>query len=377
MDYAATTPVDPRVFEAMRPFFSEKFGNPSSIHSWGEQASEAIEQAREYVASVISASPDEIFFTSGGTESNNWAIKGVLNANKNKKHIIISKIEHPSVFGLARWLAKAGYKVDYIDVDKYGFVNLTQLEKAIRPETALVSIMAANNEIGTIEPIKEIGELCDDKGVIFHTDAVQAYGKIKINLKKLNIDLLSVSSHKIYGPKGVGALFIRDGVKIDPLLLGGGQEKGLRSGTENVPGIVVFGFAAKLIREMFEEEKAKLTQLRNELIKNILKIKGAHLNGHPTKRLPNNANFWFEGVEGESIVLMLDQEGIAASTGSACAAKKLQPSRILLALGLTPTQAHGSLRLTIGRFTTQKDIDYVCEKLPPIIEKLRKISPIK
>jgi cysteine desulfurase len=379
LDYAATTPVDPRVLKAMEPYFSEKFGNTMSLHSFGQQAKTALEESREIVADLMGAKPSEVIFTSSATESNNLALKGVAFANRKKgNHIIISSIEHSCIMESAKWLEKQGFEITRLKVDKYGLVDPEDVKKAIKKETILVSIMHANNEIGTIEPIEEIGKICKERGVYFHTDAAQTFGKIKINVNKMNIDLMTVSSHKMYGPKGVGALFVREGVKIEPILHGGGHEMGLRSSTVNVAGIVGFAKACEIAKKEMEKEAKRLTKLRDKLIKGVLeKIPGSHLNGHPTKRLPNNANFWFEGVEGESIVIQLDLLGIAASTGSACSTEKLEPSHVLLAIGLRPEQAHGSLRLSLGKWTTEKDIDYVLEVLPKVIEKLRKISPIK
>jgi cysteine desulfurase len=379
LDYAATTPVDPRVLKAMEPYFSKKFGNTMSLHSFGQEAKTALEESREIVADLMGAKPSEVIFTSSATESNNLALKGVAFANRKKgNHIIISSIEHSCIMESAKWLEKQGFEITRLKVDKYGLVDPEDVKKAIKKETILVSIMHANNEIGTIEPIEEIGKICKERGVYFHTDAAQTFGKIKINVNKMNIDLMTVSSHKMYGPKGVGALFVREGVKIEPILHGGGHEMGLRSSTVNVAGIVGFAKACEIAKKEMEKEAKRLTKLRDKLIKGVLeKIPGSHLNGHPTKRLPNNANFWFEGVEGESIVIQLDLLGIAASTGSACSTEKLEPSHVLLAIGLRPEQAHGSLRLSLGRWTTEKDIDYVLEVLPKVIEKLRKISPIK
>ena len=378
MDYAATTPVDPRVFKVMRPYFSKKFGNTMSLHSFGREAKKALEDSREKIAKVINANPSEIIFTSGATESNNLALKGIAFANKKKgKHLIVSSIEHHCVLDSARWLEKQGFEITYLKVDKHGLVDLAELEDSIREDTILVSIMHANNEIGTIEPIKEIGKICREKGVYFHTDAAQSFGKIPIDVKKMNIDLLTASSHKIYGPKGVGFLFIREGVEIEPLLHGGGHEFGLRSSTVNVAGIVGFAEAAEIARKEMKREAERLTKLRRKLERGVLKIKNSHLNGHPIKRLPNISNFWFDFIEGEALVMYLDQKGIAASTGSACSSESLEPSHVLLAIGLKPHQAQGSLRLSIGRFTTKKEVDYVLKVLPEVVERLRRISPFK
>lgn len=377
LDYAATTPVDLRVLEVMLPYFTKKFGNSASLHSFGQEAKEALEKSRMIVARALGAEPEEVIFTGSATESNNFALKGVAFANKDKgKHIIVSPIEHECVLKSAKWLEKQGFEITFLPVDKYGLVDPKEVERLIREDTILVSIMHANNEIGTIEPIEEIGKICHQKGVYFHTDAAQTFGKIPLDVKKMNIDLLTASSHKMYGPKGAALLFIKKGVKIDPLLHGGGHEFGLRSSTVNIPAIVGFAKAVELCQEESERENKRLIKLRDMLIEGVLeKIPDSFLNGHPQKRLPNNANFWFKFVEGESIVMELDSYGIAASTVSACASKGLEPSHVLLACGLKPEQAHGSLRLSLGRWTKEEDIQYVLEILPKIIEKLRKISP--
>ena len=378
MDYASTTPVDKRVIKAMEPYFNEKFGNTMSIHSAGRAAKNALEDSREKVASLMNANPKEVIFTGSATEANNFALKGVAFANKKKgNHIIVSKIEHDCVLNSARWLEKQGFKVTYLDVDKYGLVDPKEVEKAITKDTILVSVMHANNEIGTIEPIEEIGKICRKKGVYFHSDAAQSFGKIPIDVKKMNIDLLTVNAHKMYGPQGVGALYVRSGVVIDPLLHGGGHEFGLRSSTTNVPGVVGFGVAAELRKKEMDKEAKFLTKLRDKLIEGVLKIENSHLNGHPTKRLPNNANFSFDFIEGEALVLHLDMKGIDASTGSACSSSSLEPSHVLTAIGLKHEQAHGSLRLSLGKENTEKDIDYVLKVLPPIVKNLRMISPFK
>jgi len=379
LDFAATTPVDPRVLEAMLPYFSEKFGNSASLHSFGQEAKKALEESRAKLAQILNVKESEIIFTSSATESNNLALKGVAFANKDKgRHIIISSIEHDCVLNSARWLEKQGFEVTYLPVDKYGIVDLEKLKKSIRKDTLLVSVIHASNEIGTIEPIEEIGNICKEKGVFFHTDAAQSFGKIEIDLSKINVDLLTASSHKIYGPKGAALLYKKENVKIEPLLHGGGHEFGFRASTVNVPAIVGFAKAAEICQKEMKEEKKRLENLRDKLIKGVLeKIKGAHLTGHPTKRLPNNASFWFERVEGEAILLELDSFGIAVSTGSACASKSLEPSHVLLAIGLTPPQAHGSLRITLGRWTKEEEIDYLLQVLPKIIERLRKLSPFK
>ncbi len=391
LDYAATTPVDPRILKAMLPYFSEKFGNTMSLHSFGQEAKSVLEESREEISSLIGAKPNEIIFTSSATESNNLALKGIALANKDKgNHIIISQIEHSCIMESAKWLENQGFEVTKLKVDKYGLIDPNDIEKSIKKETILVSIIHASNEIGTIEPVEEIGKICRKKEVYFHTDAVQSFGKIEIDVNKMNIDLLTASSHKMYGPKGVGLLFVREGTKIEPILHGGGHEMGLRSSTVNLAGIVGFAEAVKIAkREMLREKKREIN-LRDKLIKGVLeRIPGAYLNGPPPesltrykrtppqKRLPNNVSFWFEFVEGESMVIQLDLLGIAASTGSACSSAKLEPSHVLLAIGLKPHQAHGSLRLTLGRWTTEREINYVLKVLPEIIKKLRKISPFK
>ena len=393
-DYAATTPVDPRVLKVMRPYFSEKFGNTMSLYGLGQTAKQALEESRETISDLIKAKPEEIIFTSSATESNNLALKGIAFANKNKGgHIIISQIEHPCVMESAKWLEKQGvdelrssspfanarvFEITRLKVDKYGQVNPDDVKKTIRKNTILVSIIHASNEIGTIQPILEIGKICRQKGVYFHTDAAQSFGKIPINVNKMNIDLLTASSHKMCGPKGAALLFVREGTRIEPLLHGGGQEMGLRSSTINVPAIVGFAKACKICQKEMAKESQRLIKLRDKLIKGVLeKIDDSRLNGHPEKRLPNNANFWFKFVEGESIVIQLDLSGISASTGSACSSAKLEPSHVLTAIGLKPQEAHGSLRLTLGRWTKEKDIDYVLKVLPRVIKNLRKISPFK
>jgi cysteine desulfurase len=393
-DYAATTPVDHRVVRAMTPFLSEKFGNTMSLHNFGQEAKLALEKSREKVADLMGAKPNEIIFTGSATESNNLALKGIAFANRNRgKHIIISQIEHPCIMETAKWLEKQGLEITRMPVDKHGFVNLLDIKKAIKRDTILVSIIHASNEIGTIQPVEKIGKICRERGVYFHTDAAQSFGKIPIDVNKMNIDLLTASSHKMYGPKGAACLFIREGVRIEPILHGGGQEMGLRPSTVNVPAIVGFAKACEICKkEIYPvksskggspkakfngvgKESQRLIGLRDELIKEVLKIKNSHLNGHAQKRLPNNANFWFSFVEGESLVLQLDSCGIAASTGSACSSVKLEPSHILLAIGLKPQEAHGSLRISLGRWTKKKEIDYLLKVLPKVVKQLREISP--
>jgi len=381
MDYAATTPVDKEVLNEMLPYFNKIYGNPSSIHYFGRDALEAVENAREQVGSLINSNSDEIIFTSGGTESDNLAVKGVAFYNKKKRdtkgyHIITSEVEHPAVLETCKHLEKLGFNVKYLSVDKYGFINLGDLEDAISKDTFLVTIMFGNNEIGTIEPIEEIGKITKKHDILFHTDAVQAIGKVPIDVNKLNIDLLSISSHKIYGPKGAGALYIRNGVRLQTLAHGGGHEKGLRSSTHNTPGIVGLGKACELCKMRINEDVAHLKKLRDALIKNILEIEECYLNGHPEKRLANNAHFRFIAIEGESLNLMLDDKGIAASTGSACSSKKLQASHVLLAIGLDPEEAHGSLRITLGRMSTKDDVEYVAGVVPGVVQNLRNMSPL-
>jgi len=378
LDNAATTPVDKRVLEAMLPYYSDVFGNPSSLHSHGQEAKKAIEEAREKVAKALGADSEEIYFTSGGSESDNWALKGVAYALKEKgNHIITTEIEHHAVLHTCRYLEKEGFKVTYLPVDEYGLVKPEDLKKAITDKTILVSIMFANNEIGTIEPIEELVKIAHEKNVYFHTDAVQAVGNVPIDVKKLDVDLLSLSAHKIYGPKGVGALYIKKGVKIHSLIQGGTQEKNRRAGTENVPGIVGLGEAIELITKNLDSHINKLTFLRDKLINGILeKIPYVRLNGHPTKRLPGNVNLSFEFIDGESLILNLDMAGICASSGSACTSGSLEPSHVLLAIGLSKELARGSLRLTIGKDNTEEDIDKVLEALPQIVKRLRSISQI-
>ncbi len=374
-DHAATTPVDKEVVNAMLEYFDRKFGNASSLHSFGREAREAMEKSREKVAKLINADADEIIFTGSGTESDNLAIKGTA-SRFGEGHIITSKIEHPAVLETCRYLEKKGFDVTYLPVDEYGMIKPEEVEAAIRKNTVLISIMHANNEIGTIEPLKEIGEVAKKHGILFHTDAVQSVGKIPVNVKEMNVDLLSMSSHKIYGPKGVGALYIRRGVRLEPLLHGGGHEHGLRSSTENVAGIVGFAKACEIAMENMERDAAHLKMLRDRMIEEVLKIEESYLTGHPVHRLPHHASFYFKGIEGESLVLLLDQKGIATSTGSACSSKKLQASHVLLATGIKPEDAHGSLRVTLGRENTEEEVEYFLEVLPEIVRKLREISPL-
>ncbi|HMB45032.1 MAG TPA: cysteine desulfurase NifS, partial [Candidatus Methanoperedens sp.] len=359
MDHSATTATDPAVTEAMLPYFSEKYGNPSSLYTIGRQARKAIEESRQKVADLIGAKKEEIIFTGSGTESDNLAIKGSAFRNRKKgDHIITSSIEHHAVLHTCKYLEKNGFKVTYLPVSKEGIIDPVDVAKAITPQTILISIMHANNEIGTIQPIDEIGKIAKEKNITFHTDAVQTTGKIPINVDDLGVSMLSISAHKIYGPKGVGALFMRKGTVIEPQLHGGGHERNIRSSTENVPGIVGFGKACELAKERLPQE-LNLAALRDSLIKRVLEIKDSYLNGHPIKRLPNNANFRFSYIEGESMILNLDMKGVAASTGSACSSTSLEPSHVLLAIGLRPEESHGSLRFTLGRENTQEDVDHV------------------
>ena len=379
MDYAAGKPVDERVLEAMMPYFNQKYGNPSSVHSFGNEARKTIDEARGRVAELTGAErTNEIIFTSGGTESNNLAIEGVAYRNKAKgNHIITSSIEHMSVMNTCKHLSKQGFEVTYLPVDRHGFVDLQALEKEITDKTILVSIMYANGEIGTVEPIGKIGEIAHRKGAYFHVDAVAATGQIPMDVKKENIDLLSLSSNDMYGPRGVGALYVRTGAGVQPVVYGGGQERGLRSGTENLPGIVGMGKAAEIAKAEMKIEAARLTNLRDKLIKGILdSIPESYLNGHPTERLPNNVNVRFSYIEGESLILSLDMEGVACSSGSACTSKTLEPSHVLLAIGLKHEEAHGSLLFTLGKQNTEDDVKYVLDLLPGIVKRLRKISPL-
>ncbi len=377
-DHAATTPVRPEVIEAMLPYFNEKFGNPSSIYSLGRDSKKAIEEARETVAKAINAQPREIFFTGSGTEADNWAIKGVAYANRQKgKHIITTAIEHHAVLHTCQYLESDGFEVTYLPVDSDGLVTAEQVRAAIKPDTILISIMFANNEIGTIQPIAEIGKIAKEKGITFHTDAVQAMGNIPINVAEMNIDLLSMSSHKFYGPKGIGALYVKKGVKITSFLHGGAQERGRRASTENVPAIVGLAKALEIAAADMEQYNKKLLALRNRTINEIeKKIPFIRLNGHREKRLPGNVNFSFEFIEGESLLLMLDMKGIAASSGSACTSGSLDPSHVLLAIGLAHEIAHGSLRITFGNENTDADVDYLMEVLPIIVQRLREMSPL-
>ena len=377
-DHAATTPVKPDVFAAMIPYFVEHYGNPSSIYELGRENREAVDTARARVAKALNAKPNEIYFTGCGTEADNWAIKGTAHAYAHKgKHIITSAIEHHAVLHTCAALEKEGFEVTYVKPDEYGIIQVEDVAKAIRPDTILITIMFANNEIGTVQNIPEIGALAHEHGILLHTDAVQAFGALQIDVKEMNIDMLSMSAHKLYGPKGVGALYIRNGVRPEILLEGGAQERHRRGGTENVPGVVGFGKAVEIAYSDIEETAAYISSMRDYLISQIEeKIPYIRLNGHRTQRLPNNVNFSFRYIEGEALLLSLDFKGIAASSGSACTSGSLDPSHVLLAIGLPHEIAHGSLRLTIGEETTMEDIDYVVSSLVEIVDRLRKMSPL-
>lgn len=377
MDNSATTPVRKEVVEEMIPYLTENFGNPSSIYDLGKTSKHAVEKARKRVAYAIGAEENEIYFTSGGTESDNWAIKGIAFANRNKgKHIITSSIEHHAVLHACKWLEGQGFEVTYLPVDKYGMVSPEDLKNVIRDDTILISIMLANNEIGTIQPVDEIGKIARENRIYFHTDAVQAIGHVPIDVQKMNIDLLSLSGHKFQGPKGCGALYIRKGTKIETLLHGGAQERKRRAGTENVPAIAGLGKAIELaVGEIGESDKT-LLEMRERLIKDLLKIPKTHLNGHPIKRLANNVNVTFEYIEGESLLLLLNAKGVFASTGSACNSSSLEPSHVLTACGVPHEIVHGSLRLSLGKMNTQEDVNRVLEVLPEIVQKLRNMSPL-
>ena len=378
LDYAATTPTRSEVVRAMMPYFTDAFGNPSGIYSYGQEAKGAIEEARAKVADLIGARDEEIVFMSGGTEVDNFALKGVAYANENKgNHIITTSIEHHAVMETCKLLEGRGLKVTYLPVDKYGLVTPDDVKRAITGKTILISVIHASNEVGTIEPIAEIGKVAKEAGVYFHTDAVQTVGHIPVNVNELGVDLLSMSAHKLYGPKGVGALYIRRGTRLLSFMHGGEQERGRRAGTENVAGIVGFGRAVELAKQEVSGEVERLTYLRDKLINGLLeRIDHTRLNGHPLERMPNNVNISVDFVEGESMILNLDLEGICVSTGSACSSASLEPSHVLLAIGIPPEQAHGSLRLTLGRWTTEDEIERVLDVLPGIVAKLRAMSPL-
>ncbi|MBP3620370.1 MAG: cysteine desulfurase NifS [Lachnospiraceae bacterium] len=378
LDHAATTATRPEVVEAMLPYFTDKFGNPSSVYGFSNQSKEAIADARKIIGESLNTDPANIYFTAGGSESDNWALKETARTYANKgKHIITTKIEHHAILHTCEFLEKEGYEVTYVGVDENGIVKMDELKNAIRPDTILISVMFANNEIGSIQPIKEIGAIAKEKGILFHTDAVQAYGQIPIDVEEMNIDMLSASGHKLNGPKGVGFLYIRKGIKIRNLVHGGGQERARRAGTENVPGIVGLGKAVEIAVNTMKEREAYEMELRDYLIERVMaEIPYTRLNGHRTKRLPNNANFSFQFIEGESLLIMLDMAGICGSSGSACTSGSLDPSHVLLAIGLPHEIAHGSLRLTLGHENTKEDIDYVIDNLKRIVERLRNMSPL-
>ena len=378
MDNAATTSVRPEVLEAMMPYFTQHFGNASSIHTFGRCARRALENARKQVAAALGCEAREVYFTAGGSESDNWAIRCAVEAKASKgKHIITSAIEHHAVLHTCEYMEKQGYEVTYLPVDEYGLVSVESVKAAIRPDTVLITIMAANNEIGTLQPIAEIGKVAKENGILFHTDAVQAVGAIPIDVNAWNVDMLSLSGHKLHAPKGIGALYVRKGIRISNLIYGGAQERGLRAGTENLPGIVGLGKAIELAVAELPEYTERLTYLRDKLIKGILEsIPDVQLNGHPTIRLPGNVNVSVRYVEGEALLMRLDLAGVAASSGSACTSGSLDPSHVLLAIGLPHEIAHGSLRLSLGNDTTEEEVDYVLEKLPGIVEALRAMSPV-
>ena len=378
-DNAATTPISKNVYEAMIPYLTDRYGNPSSLYARGREEKKAVDQARIYTAEIINADPSEIIFTSGGSEADNLAIKGLLFSRqlpKNKKHIITSKIEHHAILHTCEFLERIGYTVTYLDVDNQGHIDLEQLENAITDDTALVSVMAANNEIGTIQDLKTIADICHKKGTLFHTDAVQAVGHMKLDVKEMGIDMLSMASHKVRGPKGVGALYCRKGIILEPLIHGGGQERGLRSGTENVAGIVGFGEALRYAKENMDEYLPYVKSLTDHLIEEVTKIPYTQLTGDPVNRLPGTASFVIECIEGESLILLLDLNGIATSTGSACSTGSLDPSHVLMSIGLPHEIAHGSLRVTLGEQNTMEDVDYIIEKINAVVTRLRDMSPV-
>jgi len=378
LDYQSAKPVDPRVQEAMLPYFRERFGNPSSLHREGDEATKVLEGCRRTIADFINAEPDEIIFTSGATESNNLALIGYASRHKEKgNHIIISEVEHISLHNIAKYLEKDGFVVSKLPVDQYGRISVQKLVSRITPETILISIGYASNEIGTIQPIAEIGHVARERGIAFHSDGVAAEGLIPLDVQRDVIDLLTLSSNDIYGPQGLGVLYVRKGMRLNPLIIGGGQERGLRSGTENIAGIVGMSTAAEIMGQEMEEEVKRLAKYRDILIKDILeRIPKTHLNGHPKDRLANNAHFRFEAIEGESLLLSLRDAGVSAATGSACSSKTLEPSHTLISTGLLHEEAHGSLEFTFGRFNEEADVDKVIEVLPPIVERLRKLSPL-
>jgi cysteine desulfurase len=378
VDYAATTPVDPRVVEAMQPYFTEFYGNASSLNTFGIEAKKALEKSRETIAKFMDGKANELIFTGSATEANNLVVKGhAFKEGKARCHVAVSAIEHDCTLNSAKWLEKQGFRVTYLPVDRYGLLEMDALEEVLKKGVTLVSVVHGNNEIGTIQPIEEIAKTCHEYDAHFHTDAVQSFGKLPIDAKRMGVDFMTINAHKLYGPKGVGAIYMTKDCKIEPIIHGGGQEFGLRSGTENVPGIVGFAKAVELRKEEMKPEAERLTRLRDKLIKGVLGIEEACLNGHSTKRLPNNTNFRFSYIEGEALVLDLDAEGIAASSGSACSSMAGEPSHVLLALGLKPEEARGSLRFSLGKYSTEEDIDYILGVLPKVVERLQAMSPLK
>jgi cysteine desulfurase len=378
VDYAATTPMDPRVVEAMQPYFTKFYGNASSLNSFGVEAKKALETSREKIAKFMGADTNELIFTGSATEANNLVLKGhAFKEGRAKCHIAVSQIDHDCVLNSAKWLEKQGFKVTYLPVDQYGLLKMDTLEEALKENVTLVSVVHGNNEIGTVQLIEEIARTCHEHGALFHTDAVQSFGKLPINVKDMNIDFMTINAHKLYGPKGVGALYTHKDFEIEPLIHGGGHEFGLRSGTENIPGIVGFAKTVELRKEEMKPETEHLTHLRGKLINGVLEIEDTHLNGHPTKRLPNNTNFRFSYIEGEAVVLGLDAERIAASSASACSSMAGEPSHVLLAIGLKPEEARGSLRLSLGKYNTEEDIDYILQVIPKVVKRLRTMSPLK
>lgn len=377
-DHAATTPVDPRVLDKMLPYFTQKFGNPNSQHAFGRETVCAVDDARDEIAACIGAKPSEIYFTSGGTEADNWALRGAAHALANRgRHLIVSAVEHPAMIATAKELAKKGFEVTFAEVDEYGAVDLEKLEKAIRPDTVFVGVMTANNEVGTIQPVKEIAALCKTKGIVFFTDAVQAAGAIPLNVKEIGADMLSFSAHKFYGPKGIGVLYIRSGLKIEKLVSGGHQERSMRGGTTNVPAVVGMAEALRIATQNLDENAAYVSAIRDRFIHRVLReIPYVKLNGHPEKRLPANANFSFRYIEGESLLFSLDLKGIAVSSGSACSSGSLEPSHVLLAMGLPEGLAHGSIRFSFGKDNTPEEADYAVDALKEIVVKLRALSPL-
>lgn len=378
-DNAATTPVNQEVVTQMLPYFSENYGNPSTIYKLGQASADAMAAARRQVAALMGAEPGEVIFTGSGTEADNMALRGLMHSRqaRGRRHFIVSTIEHHAILHTAQAMEKEGFSVTYLPVDKFGLIDLARLDQSIGEDTALVSIVFANNEVGTIQNVAEIGALCRKRGVFFHTDAVQAYGHTPIDVKEMNIDMLSVSAHKINGPKGVGALYVRTGIRIDPVVTGGGQEKNLRSGTENVPGIVGFGVAAQIKKDCLQQEMEYLAGLSRKLMAGVMdRIPQSMITGHPTQRLPGTCSFVFTAIEGESLVLMMDLHGICCSTGSACSTGSLDPSHVLMGIGLTHERAHGSLRLSLGPQNTEEDIDYILDRLPKVVQRLRDMSPV-